>query len=125
MIARPDCLRQDTFSVQSTAIYTIVGKRRRHSSDQATTTASYLPGQRPSRCLRLPSPLLPSLLSRKDRKGSLVGRSGQADETGGRGTPPSSGFSRVCRANPMTGTFRAGWSDGILSDTSELGIERP
>ena len=32
-------------------------------SDQAMTTASPLAGERPSRCLRFPKPLLPSLLS--------------------------------------------------------------
>ena len=32
-------------------------------SDHAMTTASPFPGERPSRCLRLPNPLLPSLLS--------------------------------------------------------------
>jgi hypothetical protein len=32
-------------------------------SENAMTTASPLPGERPSRCLRFPKPLLPSLLS--------------------------------------------------------------
>src|SRR3954454_17410232 len=66
-------------------------------SDQAMTTASPLPGERPSRCLRLPNPLLPSLLSsRMPRAPSFhVGaqRSALSSGSGGNAIAEPSGWS--------------------------------